>query len=158
MDVNLLKLGSMLGAGIGMGFGAMGAGLGEGMIAGSANKALERQPGNYGNILKMMLIGQAVAETTSIFAILIALIMLFQKGDGTIISFFSHISAGIAIGVGTLGAGLGGALPAAASCEAVAREPHVMNKVMMTMLVGQAVTQSSAIYAMVIALILIFLV
>ena len=44
------------GAGLCMGFGAIGAALGEGIIAGSASKGIARQPAMSGEVLKMMLI------------------------------------------------------------------------------------------------------
>ncbi|MFC1595762.1 ATP synthase F0 subunit C [Candidatus Margulisiibacteriota bacterium] len=156
MEPGLVKIGALLGAGLAMGLGAIGAGVGEGIAAGKAGEALARQPKNAGSILRMMLIGQAVAETAGIFALLVALILLFQKGDGTVTQMMAYISAGIAIGVGALAPGLGAGLPAAAACEGVGREPSVFNDITINMLVGQAVTQTPVIFSLVVALLLIF--
>ncbi len=65
-----------LGAGICMGFGAIGAGAGEGYAAGKACEAVSHTPENSGLITKTMLIGQAVAESTSIYALVIALLLI----------------------------------------------------------------------------------
>ncbi|MFC1478830.1 ATP synthase F0 subunit C [Candidatus Margulisiibacteriota bacterium] len=156
MDPVLVKIGAFIGAGLGMGLGAIGAGVGEGIAAGKAGESLARQPHNSGSILRMMLIGQAVAETAGIFALLVALILLFQSGEGNYTVMMSYIAAGIAIGVGAIAPGLGAGLPAAAACEGVGREPSTFNDVTINMLVGQAVTQTPVIFALVVALLLIF--
>jgi F-type H+-transporting ATPase subunit c len=66
------------------------------------------------------------------------------------------IAAGFAIGVGTVGAGLGIGNAANGACNAVGRNPGVQGKIMMTMLVGMAMAESIAIYALVVALVLLY--
>ncbi len=66
------------------------------------------------------------------------------------------IAAGFAIGVGAVGAGLGIGTAASGACQAVGRNPGVQGKIMMTMLVGMAMAESIAIYALVISLILLY--
>lgn len=66
------------------------------------------------------------------------------------------IGAGIAMGVGAIGAGLGIGTAANGACQAVGRNPGVQGKIMMTMLIGMAMAESIAIYALVIALVLLF--
>ena len=56
-------------AGLCIGFGAIGAALGEGYTAGLANEGLSRRPEKSGEILKNMLVGQAVAESLSLIHI-----------------------------------------------------------------------------------------
>ena len=69
---------SALGAGIAM-IGALGAGIGQGNAAGQAAQAVGRQPEAQGDIIKTMLLGQAVAEATAIYALVVALILLFAN-------------------------------------------------------------------------------
>lgn len=73
----IIKACAMLGAGIAMGFGAVGPGIGEGYAAGRACEAIGKRPDISALITRTMLIGQAVAETTGIYALVIALIMIF---------------------------------------------------------------------------------
>ena len=47
-----------------------------------AVESLGRQPKSSGKILRIMIISQAVTETASIFALVIALLLAFQGGDG----------------------------------------------------------------------------
>jgi F-type H+-transporting ATPase subunit c len=66
------------------------------------------------------------------------------------------IAAGFAIGVGAVGAGLGIGTAANGACSAVGRNPGVQGKIMMTMLVGMAMAESIAIYALVVSLVLLY--
>lgn len=70
---------SVIGAGLAMGIGAIGAGLGEGLAAGKASEAVARNPQTAGVVLRTMLVGQAVAESTTIYALVIALLILFKS-------------------------------------------------------------------------------
>ncbi|OPY10493.1 MAG: ATP synthase subunit c, sodium ion specific [Syntrophus sp. PtaB.Bin001] len=66
------------------------------------------------------------------------------------------VGAGIAIGGGAIGAGAGIGSAASGACQAVGRNPGVQGKVMMTMLVGMAMAESIAIYALVVSLVLLY--
>jgi len=66
------------------------------------------------------------------------------------------IAAGFAIGVGAVGAGLGIGTACSGACSAVGRNPGVQGKIMMTMLVGMAMAESIAIYALVVSLVLLY--
>jgi F-type H+-transporting ATPase subunit c len=66
------------------------------------------------------------------------------------------IAAAFSIGVGAVGAALGIGSAANAACNAVGRNPGVQGKIMMTMLVGMAMAESIAIYALVISLVLLY--
>jgi F-type H+-transporting ATPase subunit c len=73
----LIKAGAFVGAGICMGFGAIGPGVGEGYAAGKACEAIGRSPENAGLLTRTMLIGQAVSESTGIYSLVVALLILF---------------------------------------------------------------------------------
>ena len=78
--MDMVSVGEVLryiGAGVGMGIGAVGAGVGEGYGAGKAVTMIARQPGASGNIVRTMLIGQAITETTGIFSLVVAILLIF---------------------------------------------------------------------------------
>ncbi len=77
---DLKTAGALIGAGICMGFGAIGPGVGEGFAAGKACEAIGRAPENAGLLTRTMLIGQAVSESTGIYSLVVALLMLFVVG------------------------------------------------------------------------------
>jgi len=74
---DLLQAGAFIGAGVCMGFGAIGPGIGEGFAAGKACEAIGRSPQDAGLLTRTMLIGQAVSESTGIYSLVVALLMLF---------------------------------------------------------------------------------
>jgi len=74
---DLVEAAKLLAAGICMGFGAIGPGIGEGFAAGKACEGVARQPEIAGLITRTMLIGQAVSESTGIYSLVIALLMIF---------------------------------------------------------------------------------
>ncbi len=153
----LVRLAAFIGGGVSMGLGAIGAAIGEGYTASEASIAISRSPKQAGNIVKTMLVGQAVAESASIFALVIAILLLFADISGAgLLRAVCFLSAGICMGLGAVGPGIGAGLTAGKACASIERQPTIENLITRTMLVGQAVSQSTAIYAMVISLILIF--
>jgi F-type H+-transporting ATPase subunit c len=68
---------ALLGAGICMGLGAIGPGVGEGFAAGKACESIGRKPEEAGLITRTMLVGQAVSESTGIYSLVIALLLIF---------------------------------------------------------------------------------
>jgi F-type H+-transporting ATPase subunit c len=66
------------------------------------------------------------------------------------------LGAGFAIGFGAVGAGLGLGQATSGASNAVGRNPEAQGKVMLTMMVGMAMTESVAIYALVISLVMLF--
>lgn len=166
MDLSALEphiielLGRYAGAGVALGLGGIGAAVGMGMAAGQADEAIMRQPSKHGQILRTMLIGQAVGGSPSIFALVVGLLVLFlPANDPTAVSgnFFAILlGTGLAIGFGCFGSGLGCGWPAGSACDGVARNPRQGTLITSRMIIGQAVAQSPAIFATVIALILLF--
>jgi F-type H+-transporting ATPase subunit c len=66
-----------LGAGICMGIGAIGPGVGEGYAAGRACEGISRRPDEAALLTRTMLLGQAVSETTGIYSLVVALVLIF---------------------------------------------------------------------------------
>ena len=77
---SIVQAGALIGAGICMGFGAIGPGVGEGFAAGKACEAIGRAPEHAGLLTRTMLIGQAVSESTGIYSLVVALLILFIVG------------------------------------------------------------------------------
>ena len=73
-----------------------------------------------------------------------------------IIIGISLFVAGLAIAFGTLGTGLGMGNGLNGATNAVGRNPEAQGKILLTMMVGLAMIESLAIYALVIALIVLY--
>ena len=64
---------AQFGAGIAIGFGAIGAGLGIGLATKGLMEAISRQPEISGTAIGYFLVGAALAEACAIYALIIAL-------------------------------------------------------------------------------------
>ncbi|MFP3981969.1 MAG: ATP synthase F0 subunit C [Desulfobacterales bacterium] len=73
----IVKAASLLGAGLAMGLGAIGPGIGEGLVGAKACEAIGKNPGEAGLLTRTMLVGQAVSESTGIYSLVVALLLLF---------------------------------------------------------------------------------
>ncbi len=69
---------SAIGAGIAM-IAGIGPAIGQGFAAGMATNAVGKNPGAKSEITSTMLLGQAVAETTGLYSLVVALILLFVQ-------------------------------------------------------------------------------
>lgn len=69
---------SAIGVGLAM-MAGLGPGIGEGYAAGKAVEAVARQPEAKGNIISTMILGQAIAESTGIYSLVVALILLYAN-------------------------------------------------------------------------------
>lgn len=81
MDINgqeFIQAMSAIGAGIAM-IAGVGPGIGQGIAAGHGAAAVGRNPGAKSAITSTMLLGQAVAETTGLYGLAVAIILLFVK-------------------------------------------------------------------------------
>lgn len=156
-SASLTGLAAHLGAGIAIGLGAIGAAIGEGYTASQATGAISRNPRISGDIFKTMLVGQAIAESASIFALVVALVLLFTNVDApTVLSACALFSAALAMGFGAVGSGVGAGFPAGATCKGIEQQPGMSNKLTTNMLIGSAVCQTPSIFSLVVAFILIF--
>ncbi len=73
-----------------------------------------------------------------------------------VIGMASIMTAGLTIAIGSLGPALGEARVAAEALRAIAQQPDEADTITRTLFVAMALIESTAIYALVISLILIF--
>ena len=76
--------------------------------------------------------------------------------SATWIGMASVITAGLTIAIGSIGPALGEARAAAEALRAIAQQPDEADTITRTLFVAMALIESTAIYALVISLILIF--
>jgi len=156
-NFEMIRAGAVLGAGFSVGFAAIGAAVGEGYAAGKASQTLAYRPELSGDVLKTMLVGQAVAETAGIFGLVIAMLLLFTPNAAQpTIAAWAFLGAGLAMGLSAIGCGIGAGLPAGSACLGIGRQPSASAQLTTLMLIGAGVAQSTAIYGFLIALLLLF--
>jgi len=66
------------------------------------------------------------------------------------------LGCGIGMGIAALGTGIGQGIGLGRACEGVARNPSAAGKITTTLIIGLAMIESLAIYALVVVLVLIF--
>jgi F-type H+-transporting ATPase subunit c len=78
--------------------------------------------------------------------------------DPAHLSFFAYVELGCALGIGlaALGTGIGMGHAVGGAVQGIARNPETMGKIMTTMILGLALIESLAIYALVIIFILLY--
>jgi len=77
MNEAIMIAAKAIGAGLCMGIGAIGPAIGEGNAVGKALEGMARQPEAGGNLRTNMILGCAITETTGIYSLVIALLILF---------------------------------------------------------------------------------
>ena len=97
----------------------------------------------------------------SAFFLLALSTVAYAAGDETAIAGLKYFTvsvfaAGIGIGISSFGTGIGQGYAIRGAVEGIARNPEASGKVTVTMLIGLAMVESLCIYALVIALILIY--
>jgi F-type H+-transporting ATPase subunit c len=68
------------------------------------------------------------------------------------------LAAGLCMGLGAIGSAIGEGMVGAKALEAIGRNPSVSGKIIPNMIVAMAITESTAIYSLVITLILLFVI
>lgn len=76
MERAIVLAGSAIGAGLAM-IAGIGPGIGEGYAAGKACEAIGRQPEAKGPVTSTLILGCALAETTGLYGLIVALILMF---------------------------------------------------------------------------------
>jgi F-type H+-transporting ATPase subunit c len=77
MEKALVDALRLLGAGLAIGLGAIGPGIGIGILMAGALEAMGRNPDASSNIQTNMILGVAFAEAIAIYALVVALILMF---------------------------------------------------------------------------------
>ncbi|HJB26787.1 MAG TPA: ATP synthase F0 subunit C [Firmicutes bacterium] len=78
MEKAIVLAASAIGAGLAM-IAGIGPGIGEGYAVGKACEAIGRQPEAQGNVTRTMFIGCAIAESTGIYGLVVALLLMFAN-------------------------------------------------------------------------------
>ena len=76
LAIGIILAGCAIGAGLAL-IAGIGPGIGEGNAVAKACEAIGRQPECKGDVTTTMLMGCAVAETTGLYALVIAILLIF---------------------------------------------------------------------------------
>jgi F-type H+-transporting ATPase subunit c len=68
------------------------------------------------------------------------------------------LAAGLCMGLGAVGPGIGEGIIAGKALEAMGRNPEVSDKIFPNMIIAMAICESTAIYSLVLSLIILFVI
>jgi F-type H+-transporting ATPase subunit c len=79
-----------------------------------------------------------------------------DAAGGAGIASMTVLASGLAIGLGAIGSGIGMGTAIGGACEGTSRNPEAGGRILTTMIIGLAMIESLTIYALVVALLLLF--
>lgn len=68
----------------------------------------------------------------------------------------AYLGAAFCMGIGTIGPALGQGIVGAKACEGIAKSPEYAQKIQLNMLLAMGLIETGAIYALIIAVVLVF--
>lgn len=149
----------LIASGLTIGFGSIGPAIGLAIFAKESCSGLGINPNAYRKLLSFTLISQAIIETPIIFSLVISMTLLFIAPAATettsLAKGIAYLAAGICAGLGTFGPGISSGLTAASACKGITQDPTTFDSLSRLCLFAQGIIETCAIYAIVIAFVLI---
>lgn len=125
----------------------------------AACNTIAQQPFISQKIVSFMIMTQALIQTPIISALLVSLFINAQSSIAVTISDgLRLLAAGLAVGVGSIGPGIGLALFAKKAIEGLGKNRKIYNKILSFTLLSEAIIETPVIFCMVIAITLLFIV
>jgi F-type H+-transporting ATPase subunit c len=147
-----------LAAGIAISIGSIGPVLGLAKFAEKACYSLSINRNSYDVIIPFVFMSAAIIETPLIFAFLVSLIItLTPLSNENPLAAIRMISAALCIGLGTLAPSLSSSKTATAACQEIAYKPQHYSLLSQASMFGQGLIDAAAVYALLIALMIIFI-
>lgn len=147
----------LLASGLAIGLGCVGPTMGLGQLSKTAFKSIGINRKSYSKIFTFFLVNGAIIETPTIFALLVSMLIL-GTGDLNTVKAIAVISAAFCIGIGTFGPGLSSGRIASSACEQIAKKPESYSLISKTSIFAQSITETAAIYALLVSLLLVVLI
>jgi len=142
----------LLAAGIALGVGTIGPLIGLGIFSQEACATIGTNKEAYPQVLTFTFINQALIETPIIFALLVAILIIFSSGATATVL----LAAAFAMAFSTLGPGIASGMIARATCRAFGKQLDLYSTLSRTSMFAQTLIDASAIYGLVIAFALLF--
>ncbi len=145
-------------SGIALGLGSLGPTIGLATFASAACQALGLNKTIYPKLLTFALTSQALIETPILFSFITALILAFMPPSDNPLMPVIYIAAGLVTGLSMVGTGIASGRTAASACKQIALQPEHYLTLSRASMLGQAFIDTSAVYGLIIALLLLFFV
>ena len=148
----------LIGAGFCIGLGSIGPAIGLGIFAQKACQTVGINRYAYQEIFSFALITQAILESPIILCLIISILLIGSKHSPMYLELngIRLLCAGLVMGLGTLGVGIGSGKTASQACKAIGLNPDSYSSTSRTSLIAQVLIETCVIYAFLIALFLMF--
>lgn len=151
--MNSLRL---VATGAAVGLSALGPIIGLGAFAKTACRGLGINREAYPSLLTLTFISNAIIETPIVLSLVVALALLNKTMEpNNILDGVSVLSSALCIAIGTFGPGISSGRTAAVACNEIAKKPSVYGTLSKVSLFAQGLIDTCAIYAFLIALMII---
>jgi F-type H+-transporting ATPase subunit c len=158
-ELELAESLKLLASGACMAIGCWGPSVGQAMLASASCRTMGLFKNAYSKIFPFTILCQAVIETPLAFCLLFSLLIIFSpiapNATSLVTAIMPFVVAAFAMGVGSLGPGIGMGYVASRSACHLASEPSQYSTLLRTTLLAIAFIESSVVYAMVVALLLL---
>lgn len=149
---------SYIAGGIAVGLGSVGPLLGLGKFGASLCRAIGRNPSAHGPLVPFLFVGQALIETPSLLALIIALaLIVLPPTSDTLFEGILRLIAGITTALVTFGPGIASGKTAGAAAREIGKAPEKSRLIMQLSLITQTIIDTGALYGIVAALGMIIL-
>jgi F0F1-type ATP synthase membrane subunit c/vacuolar-type H+-ATPase subunit K len=148
----------LIAAGLCIGLGSIGPAIGLARFAKTACRGIGFNREAYNKLFSFMLISEAMIETPIIFSLIISMLILLAPlpAVGALTKSIALFAAALCTGLGTFGPGISSGKTSSAACEQIALNPDQYETLSKISVFGQGLIDTSAIYALLISLWLIY--
>lgn len=158
IEPNLVFVDAMrlLAAGLTIGIGSIGPSIGQAIFAQTACKSIGLNKEAYPRLFSFALLSETIIETPIIFCLLISFILLFKGTPiGVVGPIASMFAAAFVIAIGIIGPSIAIGRVTAQSCAQIIKNQAIYPLIIRTTFMSAGFIDSSAIYALIVALILV---
>lgn len=131
-------------------------GIGSSFPAQHACLSVARQPFSSHQIRLLMLLTQTLMQTPVVFAF--AIVLLIQSQMGSVTTFagsLALVSAGLCVGLGSIGPSLGLTFFSKEVCRSIGRNRHAYSEILSFTMLTEAIIESPLVFTLITALLLI---
>ena len=146
----------LVAAGGALGLSTLGPIIGMGIFAKTACHGLGINRQAYSSLLALTFMSNAIIETPIILSLVIALVLFGEDiNPNSMFDGIRVVSAALCIGIGTFGPGLSSGRTSAVACNEIAKDHTVYSTLSKASLFAQGLIDTCAIYAFLVALMII---
>ena len=155
-DILFVDAMRLLAAGLAIGIGSIGPSIGHAIFATTVCRSIGLSKEAYPKLFSFAVLCETIIETPIIFCLLISFILLFKGTPcGVVVPIASMLSAAFVIAIGIMGPSIAIGRVMAQSCAQITQNQTLYPLILRTTFMAAGFIDSNAIYALIVALILI---